>query len=180
MEFSKATHKECSPITLCEVLLLHKFQTWRRSEFLMWQLSGRRHIYQRELCTKCISFRPLCMARSLKRKTELIIFVSKLCDVGSYLRNVSEWNHCHEVTLRSPSCALNYVIVHHHKHQGVEPLIRSVPRVTAANSNVSSIFQLFSFLVVCSSMISNGFGFVAFFASVETSSVCFLSCPVCL
>jgi hypothetical protein len=113
MEFSKATHKECSPITLCEVLLLHKFQTWRRSEFFMWQLSGRRHIYQRELCTKCISFRPLCMARSLKSKTELIIFVSKLCDVGSYLRNVSEWNHCHEVTLRSSSCALNYVIVHH-------------------------------------------------------------------
>ena len=43
------------------------------------------------------------------------------------------------------------------------------------------LFQLFSFLVVCSSMISKGFGFVAFFASVETSSVCIhLSRLVCL
>ena len=61
---------------------------------------------------------------------------------------------------------------HHHHHQGLDPLIRSVSKVTTALSNVSSVFQLFSFLVVCSSMISKGFGFVAFFASVETSSVC--------
>jgi hypothetical protein len=40
---------------------------------------------------------------------------------------------------------------------------------------------LFSFLVVCSGMISKGFGFVAFFASVEISSICIhLSCLVCL
>ena len=51
-------------------------------------------------------------------------------------------------------------------------MIRSVSKVTTALSSVSSVFQLFSFLVVCSSMISKGFGFVAFFASVETSSVC--------
>ena len=70
---------------------------------------------------------------------------------------------------------------HHHKHQGLDPLIRSVSRVTAARANASSVFQLFSFLVVSSGMISNGFGFVAFFASVETSSVCInLSCLVCL
>ena len=70
---------------------------------------------------------------------------------------------------------------HHHKHQGSGPLIRSVSKVTTALSDVSSVFQLFSFLVVCSSMISKGFGFVAFFASVETSSVCIhLSCLVCL
>ena len=69
----------------------------------------------------------------------------------------------------------------HHKHQGLDPLIRSVSKVTTALSNVSSVFHLFSFLVVCSSMISKGLGFVAFFASVETSSVCIqLSCPVCL
>ena len=70
---------------------------------------------------------------------------------------------------------------HHHKHQGLDPLIRSVSRVTAARANVSSVFQLFSFLVVCSGMISKGFGFVAFFASVKGSSVCIrLTCLVCL
>jgi hypothetical protein len=39
---------------------------------------------------------------------------------------------------------------------------------------------LFSFLVVCSGMILRGFGFVAFFASVEASSICIhLFCLVC-
>jgi len=42
---------------------------------------------------------------------------------------------------------------HHHKHQGLDPLIHSVSTVTAAHANVSSVFQLFSFLVVCSGMI---------------------------
>jgi len=42
---------------------------------------------------------------------------------------------------------------HHHRHWGLDPLIRSVSTVTTALSNVSSIFQLFSFLVVCSGMI---------------------------
>jgi len=70
---------------------------------------------------------------------------------------------------------------YHHKHQGLDPLIRSVSKFTAALSIVSSVFQLFSFLVVCSSTISKGFRFVAFFASVETSSVCIhLSCLVCV
>ena len=70
---------------------------------------------------------------------------------------------------------------HHHKHQWLDPLIRSVSTVTAARTNASSVFQLFSFLAVCSGMISNGFGFVAFFASVKASSVCIhLSCLVCL
>ena len=70
---------------------------------------------------------------------------------------------------------------HHHKHQGLDPLIRSVSRVTVALSIVSSVFQLFSFLVVCSDMISKGFGLVAFFASVKISSVCILlSCLVCI
>ena len=63
-------------------------------------------------------------------------------------------------------------IHHHHKHQGLNPLIRSVSTVTAARANASLIFQLFSFLVVCSGMISKGFGFVAYFASVKASSVC--------
>jgi hypothetical protein len=70
---------------------------------------------------------------------------------------------------------------HHHKHQGLDPLIRSVSRVTAALANVSSVFQLFSFPMVCSGIISKGFGFVTFFASVEASSVCIrLSCLICL
>jgi len=70
---------------------------------------------------------------------------------------------------------------HHQKHQGLNPLIRSVSTVTAALSNASLVFQLFSFLVVCSGMISKGFGFVAFFASVETISIFIrLSCLVCL
>ena len=69
----------------------------------------------------------------------------------------------------------------HHKHQGLDPLIRPVSRVTTDFANVSSVFQLFSFLVVCSDMISRGFGFVAFFASVKASSVCIrLSCLVCI
>jgi len=69
----------------------------------------------------------------------------------------------------------------HHKHQGLDPSIRSVSRVTAARANASSVFQLFSFLVVCSVMILKRFGFVGFFASVEASSVCIhLSCLVCL
>jgi hypothetical protein len=67
----------------------------------------------------------------------------------------------------------------HYKHQGLDPLIRSVSTVTTALANVSSVFQLFFFLVVCSDMISKGFGLVAFFASLKASSVCIhLSCPV--
>jgi len=59
-------------------------------------------------------------------------------------------------------------------------LIRSVSRVTTVFAKVSSVFQFF-FLVVCSDMISKGFGLVAFFASVKTSSVCIhLSCLVCI
>ena len=63
---------------------------------------------------------------------------------------------------------------HHHKHQGLDPLIRSVSKVTTALSNLSSVFQLFSFLVVCIGMISKGFGFVAFFASVEAVPSAFI------
>jgi len=73
------------------------------------------------------------------------------------------------------------MFLHHHKHQGLDPLIRSVSRVTTALANVSSVFQLFFFLVVCSDTISKGFGLVAFFASVKASSVCIrLSCLVCI
>jgi len=78
---------------------------------------------------------------------------------------------------------LFFMVDHHHhrKHQGLNPLIRSVSRVTAAHTNASSVSQLFSFLVVYSGMISKGFGFVAFFASVKASSVCIhLTCLVCM
>ena len=56
---------------------------------------------------------------------------------------------------------------HHYKHQVLHPLIRSVSRVTTALANVSSVFQLFFFLVVCSDMISKGF----FFSNFLTSSL---------
>jgi hypothetical protein len=69
---------------------------------------------------------------------------------------------------------------HHHKYPGLGYLARSVSRVTVALSIVSSVSQLFSFLVGCSGMILKGFGFVAFFAGVKASSFCIhLSCPVC-
>jgi len=73
-------------------------------------------------------------------------------------------------------------VSHHlHKHHGLDPLIRSVSTVTAARANASSVFQLFSFLVVFSGMISKAFGFMAFFASVNASGVCIhLSCLVSL
>ena len=68
---------------------------------------------------------------------------------------------------------------HQHKHQGLDPLIRSVSRVTTSFYNISSVFQFFSFLVAGSDTISKGCGLVAIFASVKASSVCIhLSCPV--
>jgi len=70
---------------------------------------------------------------------------------------------------------------HHHKPQGLDPLIRSISRVTTVLASISSVIQLFFFLVVCSYMISKEFSSVAFFASVKTSSVCIhLSCLVCI
>jgi hypothetical protein len=42
---------------------------------------------------------------------------------------------------------------HHHKHQCLGHLARSVSRATAALANVSSVSQLFSFIVDCSGMI---------------------------
>ena len=50
---------------------------------------------------------------------------------------------------------------HHHKHQGLDPLIRSVSRFIVALSSVFSVFLLSVFLVVCSGTISRGFGLVA-------------------
>ena len=68
----------------------------------------------------------------------------------------------------------NYHDHHRHfdKHQELDPLSRSVYRVASAHADASSVFQLSSFLVVCSGMISKGFAFVAFFANEEASSVC--------
>jgi len=68
----------------------------------------------------------------------------------------------------------------HYKLQGLDSLIRSISRVTTALGNVSSVLQ-FSFLVVCSDMISKGFSLVAFFASVKASSICIhLLCLLCI
>jgi hypothetical protein len=69
---------------------------------------------------------------------------------------------------------------HHHEYPGLCHLARSVSTVTDALSIVSSVSQLFSFLVVCSGMFLKGFGFVAFFAGVKASSFCIqLSYLVC-
>jgi len=71
-------------------------------------------------------------------------------------------------------------VYHHHKLPGLSHLARSVSRVTVALSIVSSVSQLFSFLVGCSGMTLKGFGFVAFFAGVKASSFrIHLSCLVC-
>jgi hypothetical protein len=68
---------------------------------------------------------------------------------------------------------------HHHKHQGLGHLARSISRVTAALANISLVSQLFSFLADCSGMILKGFGFVAFFAGVKANSFYIhLSCLV--
>ena len=106
------------------------------------------------------------------------------------MAQILQQSSCLHLRLNASACYLPYdryrTLHHHHhyhQHQGLDPLIRSVSRVTctAALANVSSVFQLFSFLVVCSDMISKRFGFVAFFASVKASSVCIrLSCLVCI
>jgi hypothetical protein len=84
------------------------------------------------------------------------------------------------VKYRPKHVELIEIIHQHHKHQGLDPLLRSVSTVTVARAN-ALVLQLLSFLVVCSGMISKGFSFVAFFASVEAISVCIhLSCLVYL
>jgi hypothetical protein len=76
--------------------------------------------------------------------------------------------------------ALEYIFINIINIKDWTLLIRSVSRVTTVLANVSLVFQLFLFLVVCSDMISKGFGLVAFFASVKASSVCIrLYCLVC-
>ena len=67
---------------------------------------------------------------------------------------------CHSSTHLAYDTSVCYG--HRHKNQGLDPLIHSVSRVTTAPANASLVFQLFSFLVACSGMISKGFGFVAF------------------
>ena len=57
---------------------------------------------------------------------------------------------------------------HHHKNPGLGHLARSVSRFTVALSNVSSVSQLFSFLVGCSGMILKGFGIVTFFCRCKS------------
>ena len=106
-----------------------------------------------------------------KRFTYVALFQIKFCLDAVIRSNVNRVS-VKQRTKSQPSEMKNHHHHHHHhqhKHQGLDPLIRSVSKVTTALSNVSSVLQLFSFLVVYSSIISKGFGFVAFFASVETS-----------
>jgi hypothetical protein len=70
---------------------------------------------------------------------------------------------------------------YHHKHPGLGHLARSVSTVTVALSKVSSVFQLFSFLVGYTGVILKGFGLVTFFAGIKAFSFCIhLSCLVCI
>jgi len=127
--------------------------------------------------TKDCSRLPPSPPRSCSKWTIVMRRGSGLCS-GWY---VSVWVCLAVGPVVEPTSDLSSDCHHHHKHQGLDPLIRSVSRVTAARANASSVFQLFSFLVVGSGMISKGFGFVAFFASGKAISVCIhLSCPVCL
>ena len=93
---------------------------------------------------------------------------------GENRRTSKKLSHCHQFYMDWPGIEPGL------KPESVSFIIiiinnRSVSRVTTAPANVSSVFQLFSFLVVCFK------GLVAFFASVKASSVCIhLSCLVCI
>ena len=66
---------------------------------------------------------------------------------------------------------LTFIYCHHHKHEGLDPLILSVCRVTAARTNVSSVFQLFSFLAVSSGSISKGYIYIYIYIYI-TNNCC--------
>jgi hypothetical protein len=113
--------------------------------------------------------------RSNPSDTTILLKIQIFWDGNSF--DVSKF-----IVTSSASISASFGLIdNHHKHQELDPLIRSVSRVTTALANVSSVFQLFSFLVVCDGMISKGFGFVAFFSSVKSSSVFIhLSCILCM
>jgi len=48
-----------------------------------------------------------------------------------HLKDAKEWGRLWNAILESVNNDLNDEIGHHHKHQGLDPLIRSVSRVTA-------------------------------------------------
>ena len=100
----------------------------------------------------------------LRKATKKVSYVKRPPSLRKYTRQAVY------VYRNLEACSCNHC--HRHKRQGLNPLIRSVSRVTAARANASSFFQLLSFLVVCSGMISKGFGFVAFFASVKANHCC--------
>ena len=106
--------------------------------------------------------------------SELFFFHMLICDIVILQIPRSYTTNRRTVGYILLSVLFRYASVncHNHKHQGLDPLIRSVSRVTTVLAKISSVFQLFSFLVVCSGMISKGFVFVAFFVCVKASSVC--------
>jgi len=83
--------------------------------------------------------------------------------------NVSNFHFVIPVKRRNTPLSIKLLALHHHhhhhqKHPGFGHLAHSISRATVALSNISSVFQLFSFLVGCSGMILKRFGLVAFFA----------------
>jgi hypothetical protein len=103
------------------------------------------------------------------------------CSVSVRLINIYDFSQLFDCVSNIVPLTVKFTIYHHHKHQGLGHLTRSVSRVTADLASVSSVSQLFSFLVDCSGMILKGFGVVVFFASVRASSFCIhLFCVVCI
>jgi len=102
--------------------------------------------------------------------------VHRQCSEDNIVQMLDEW-----VWRNSVPPVTSVEINHHHKHQGLGLLARSVSRVTAPLANVSLASRLFSFLVDYSGMFWKGFGSVAFFAGVKASSFCIhLSCIICI
>ena len=97
------------------------------------------------VCCTCISiysYGTVCCTCISIYSFILVYLLCLLCSSEFYVFFVVHFN-----------VIIQYHHHHHHKYQGLDSLIRSVSRVTAARANGSSVFQLFSFFVVCSEMI---------------------------
>ena len=105
----------------------------------------------------------ICHLHLRLRKIVPLGFIPKICVVARFLFDGSFKKY--RTKNPNPKASQDTVICkhlkrrnyrwcnhNHHKHKGFDTLIRSVSTVTTARANASSVFQLFSFLVVCSGM----------------------------
>jgi hypothetical protein len=130
------------------------------------QKKKKKHMYERHCARNLLkiffSIEKECVFLSKSQRNLVLLFIFRLLFLAIFKHKIC-----------------NIVHHHHHKHPGLVHLARSVSRVTVALSIVSSVSQLFSFLMGCSEMILKGFGFVALFAGVKASFFCIhLSCLV--